>query len=347
MLAGARTPLLAGRAHRLMAGALATACWLAAPAGASAQQGPPLDVSGLTGAATGAVAATGSAVERTVTVAAPLAGPAQDTVTQVAGAVGRVTGPQGPVAEGLTRAAAPVAGAVDRLSGPAPPVRGTVERLTRAVAPVAGAVERVVPGGRRTDDEPPGAATTVDETIQGATGVDEALRDATGTARQAGADNGTAGAVAGQGSPRVERLSGPPSGGETSRASQLRLRGTAASEPADMALPGSHGEPLSSIFTALIPGPPIGLPGTPVGGDDRGSAAADSGAPGPPAGPDPVPGPAGGSSAAGASLSFVLGGLALLLATLSLAGPALRRRLPRRPVIAWPAAFVPLLERPG
>jgi hypothetical protein len=329
-----------------MAVALAAAGWLAAPAGASAQQGLPLDVPGLTDAATGAVAATGSAVEGTVTSAAPLTGPAQDTVTQVAGTVGRVTGPQGPVAEQVTRAAAPVAGAVDKLSGPAGPVRGTVERLTRAVAPVAGAVERVAPGGRRAGDETLGAATTVDETIQGAAGVDEALRGATGAARQAGADNGTAGAVAGQGSLRVERLSGPPPG-ETSRASRLRLRGTSASEPADPAPWGAPGERLFSIFTPLIPGPPIGLPGTPAGGDDAGSAATASGAPGPPAGPEPVPGAAGGSSAASASVSFVLGGLALLLATLSLAGPALRRRLPRRPVIAWPAAFVPLLERPG
>src|SRR5687767_10077181 len=93
-----RTPAFPGRAHRLLAVAVAAGCWLAVPSGASAQQGPALNGSGLTSAATGAVAATGSAVETTVTAAAPVAGPAQGAVTQVAGTLGRVTGPQGPVA---------------------------------------------------------------------------------------------------------------------------------------------------------------------------------------------------------------------------------------------------------
>jgi hypothetical protein len=309
-----------------MAMGVVAACWLAVPAGASAQQS--LNVSGLTSAATGAVAATGSAVEDTVTAAAPVAGPAQDTVAQVAGALGRVTGPEGPVA----RVGASTAGATGSVA----------ERMTRAAAPVAGVADRVSRGARQAVDETLHGAAGLDRTVRGATGVDEALQGASGAARGALRDSGTAGA--GQGSPRIARLSGP-AGGETSRASRLRLRGTAAPEGPGATLPGELASP---VLTPLIPGPPIGLPGAPAGGGDTGSAAvAGSGALELPSDTGPVSGAAGGSSAASASVSFSLGGLALLLATLSLAGPALRRRLSRRPVIAWPAAFVPLLERPG
>jgi hypothetical protein len=345
MPARTRPPSLAGRTRRLVAVGVAATCWLALPAGASAQG---LDVSGLTSAATGAVAATGSAVENTVKAAAPLAGPAQDTVTQVAGTVGRVTGPEGPVAR-VGASTAEATGSV-------------VERVTRPAAPVAGAADRVVSGAQRVVDRTlrgaPGVdetlrgvdetlrgATGVDETLRGATPVDETLQGATGAGRAALRDSGSAGAAAGPGSPRIGRMSDRPARGESSQAAQLRLRGPLASER-----PGAtfQGTPVSPILTALIPGPPIGLPGAPAGGGHTGAGAASgSGASDLPPGPEPVSGAAGGSSAAGASVSFSLGGLALLLATLSLAGPALRRRLPRRPVIAWPAAFVPLLERPG
>jgi hypothetical protein len=291
------------------------------------------------------VAATGSAVEDTVKAAAPLAGPAQDTVTQVAGTVGRVTGPEGPVAR-VGASTAEATGSV-------------VERVTRPAAPVAGAADRVVSGAQRVVDRTlrgaPGVDETlrgvdetlrgVDETLRGATPVDETLQGATGAGRAALRDSGSAGAAAGPGSPRIGRMSDHPARGESSQAAQLRLRGTLAPER-----PGANfqGTPVSPILTALIPGPPIGLPGAPAGGGVTGAgAAAGSGAIEQPPGPEPVSGAAGGSSAAGASVSFSLCGLALLLATLSLAGPALRRRLPRRPVIAWPAAFVPLLERPG
>jgi hypothetical protein len=288
------------------------ACWLAVPAGASAQQG--LDVSGLTSAATGAVAATGSAVEDTVSAAAPVAGPAQGAVTQLAGTVGRVTGPEGPVA----RVGTGTAGATGSVA----------ERMTRPAAPVAGVADRVAPEGQPA--------------------VDDTLEAVTGAARSAARDGGAAGAAAGPGSPRVERMSGPAAGAETSsRVSRLRLRETAASKRPEKVLPGSGADRFSSVFTPLIPGPPIGLPATPAGGGDTSSAAAPSGALELPSDSEPAAGVVGGSSAAGASVSFSLGGLALLLATLSLAGPALRRRLPRQPVMGWPAAFVPLLERPG
>jgi hypothetical protein len=295
-----------------MAVAVAVVCWLAAPSGASAQQGSALDVSGLTNAVTGAVAATGSAVEGTVATAVPPAGPAQATVTQVAGTVGHITGPEGPVA----RVGASTADATGSVA----------ERLNRAAAPVAGVADRIAPEARPA--------------------VDQTLQAVTGAARSAERDSGAAGAAAGQGSPRVERLSGPAGGG-TSRASRLRLQGAGAAERPETTLPGSHAERVSSVFTPLIPGPPIGLPGTPAGGGDSTPSSATSGVLAPPSDTQPASGAAGGSSAAGASVSFSLGGLALLLATLSLAGPALRRRLPRRPVIGWPAAFVPLLERPG
>jgi hypothetical protein len=328
MLAGARTPSLRGRTRRLMAMGVVAACWLAVPAGASAQQG--LDVSGLTSAATGALAATGSAVEDTVSAAAPVAGPAQGAVTQLAGTVGRVTGPDGPVA----RVGTGTAGATGSVA----------ERMTRPAAPVAGFADRVAQGARQAVDKTLHGAAGLDQTLKGATGVDETLQGASVAARGALRDSGTAGAAVGQGSPRMARLSGP-AGGETSRASRLRLRGTAVLEGPGATL---WGELASPVLTPLIPGPPIGLPGAPAGGGDTGSAAAaGSGALELPSDSEPGSGAAGGSSAASASVSFSLGGLALVLATLSLVAPALRRRLSRRPVIAWPAAFVPLLERPG
>jgi len=314
MGSGTRTSAFPGRAHRLMAVAVAAVCWLAVPSGASAQQAPALDVSPVTSAATGAVAATGSAVESTVTAAAPVAGPTQDAATQVAGAVGRVTGPKGPVARvgvGTSNATGSVA-----------------ERVTKTAAPVADVVHRVAPEAQPT--------------------VDDTLNALTGGTRSAVRDSGGPGAAARPGSPRVERLvEAQAAGAETSLASRLRLRGTAAPERPAAALTGSGAERFSSVFTPLIPGPPIGLPGTPAGGGDTSSAAAPSGALELPSDTEPAAGILGGSSAAGAPVSFSLGGLALLLAALSLAGPALRRRLPRQPVMGWPAAFVPLLERPG
>jgi hypothetical protein len=304
---GTRTPSSLGRPHRLSTVAVVAACCLAVPAGASAQQSQGLSVSGLTGAATGAVGAAGSAVESTVKAAAPVTGPAQGTVTQLAGTVGQVTGPEGPVA---------------RVGASAAEATGSVaQRATRTAAPVAGVADPVVPDAR----------PAVETAVRRATG-------ATGGALR------SVGAGAGQGSPRVERLMGPAVGGETARGSQLRLQETAAAQRPDRVHQTPLAERFSSVFTPLIPGPPLDLPSTPAGGSDSGSSGAASA---PPSAPEPLPGPAGGSSAGGASISFSLGGLALLLATLSLAGPALRRRLPGRPVIGWPAAFVPLLERPG
>jgi hypothetical protein len=314
MGSGTRTSAFPGCAHRLLAVAVAAVCWLAVPSGASAQQVPGVDVSGLTSAATDAVAATGSTVETTVTAAAPVGGPTQDAVTQVAGTVGRITGPKGPVA-GVGEGTSNATGSV-------------VERVTKTAAPVADVVDRVAPEAQPT--------------------VKETLHNVTRAAPGAGSDSGSAGAPAGPRLPAVKRLSETrAAGADTSSASRLRLRGTAAPERPEAGLPTWGAERFSSVFTPLIPGPPIGLPGPPAGGGDTSSAAAPSGALELPSDTSPAAGIFGGSSAAGASVSFSLGGLALLLATLSLAGPALRRRLPRQPVMGWPAAFVPLLERPG
>jgi hypothetical protein len=233
-----------GRAHRLLAVAVVGGCWLAVPSGASAQQGPALTVSGLTSAATGAVAATGSTVEKTVTTVAPVAGPAQGAVAQVAGTVGRVTGPAGPVNR--------VAVGTGNATG------SVVERVNRTVKPVAEVVDRVAP------EAPPV--------------VDDTLQTVTGTVRSAGHDGGGPGAASGPGSPHVERPSGPAAGPETSPPTRLRLRDTAASDRPERVLPAPGAERFSSVFTPLIPGPPIGLPGTPAGGGDGGPNSAPSGA---------------------------------------------------------------------
>jgi hypothetical protein len=62
---------------------------------------------------------------------------------------------------------------------------------------------------------------------------------------------------------------------------------------------------------------------------------------------DPAAGGIDGSPASGASAAFSFGGAAVLLATVFLAAAALRRRIPGYRAFCPPAAFVPLLERPG
>jgi hypothetical protein len=59
------------------------------------------------------------------------------------------------------------------------------------------------------------------------------------------------------------------------------------------------------------------------------------------------PSGSGGSVASAPAGAFAAGGLALLAAAFSLAGPPLRRRLLIRPAALRPVAFVSLLERPG
>jgi hypothetical protein len=232
-----------------------------------------------------------------------------------------------PLAGPAQGAATQVAGTVARVTGPSGPgarvgtsavaATGSVaERVTRAAAPVAGAVDRIVH-----ETQP-----AVGPALQGGT---------TGTERSHIAGSSRAGHLA------------EPAGGKTSRAARLRLvrddgagrRGSSRERSADG--PSANAPSLPPVATDLL-GAPADLPGFPGASPSAGAAHAALDPP-----PEPLSGAAGGTSGAGASVSFSVGGLALLLAALCLAGPALRRRLPRRPVIGWPAAFVPLLERPG
>jgi len=68
-----------------------------------------------------------------------------------------------------------------------------------------------------------------------------------------------------------------------------------------------------------------------------------------PAVPDPAPASSapGAAAAGGAGGLFFGGGFALLVASLLLAGPRLRRQLSELPVVCRPAAFLAVLERPG
>ena len=319
MEAWARTPTPSGRARRLMAVAGVAGCWLAVPSGAAAQA-PALDASALTqqvtAAATTTVANTGAAVEDAVTAAAPLAGPAEDTVTQIAGTVARATGPTGPVARVGTSTAAATGSVAKRVNTAAAPVAGAADRLSREVRPA----------------------------------VDSAVHGVPGTERSAGLHKRPADGVAATGSPRVERLGSSAATGDTSRAGHLTL-----SHPDRAERPGLAGERSPEALPARAPvlphftfGPGVAMELAGADSDGVGPSAAAAGAAQDlPSAPEPLSGAGGGSSAAAASTSFVFGGMALLLAALCLAAPALRRRLPRRPVIGWPAAFVPLLERPG
>ena len=66
-----------------------------------------------------------------------------------------------------------------------------------------------------------------------------------------------------------------------------------------------------------------------------------------PAAPDPAPSSGGGNPASAPAAGLSLGGAALLMLAVCLAGPRLRRRLLTAPVVLRPVAFVSLLERPG
>jgi hypothetical protein len=62
---------------------------------------------------------------------------------------------------------------------------------------------------------------------------------------------------------------------------------------------------------------------------------------------DPTSGGVDGSPASGASAAFSFGGSAVLITAVFMAASRQRRRLPGLRVMCPPAAFVPLLERPG
>ncbi|HEV3376009.1 MAG TPA: hypothetical protein VG126_01885 [Thermoleophilaceae bacterium] len=357
--------------HRLMALGAVSICWLATPTGASAEQPSALDASGLTqqvtGATTGAVASAGAAVDNVVTAAAPPAGPAQDAATRTAGTVARVTGAAGSgsragtkttattgsVAKRVTNAAAPVAGAAEGVVRKARAAADGMAAPVRRVAADSGHGGRLAAGGKGVREELAGGVDTTRELLAGV-----AAGESTRGPLEALAGGETArGPLAGLAGPLNGSLQrgfasdlGDLGGGETALAAGLLLGGAGGlAASGDRSLDGFW------AFAPFAPSPPLtpaapsltsDLPGAPHGAPSvaRGTAHAALDLP---SAPDPLSGAVGGSPASGASSTFSVGGLALLLATLSLAGPALRRRLPRRPVMGWPAAFVPLLERPG
>ena len=79
------------------------------------------------------------------------------------------------------------------------------------------------------------------------------------------------------------------------------------------------------------------------------ATVASEATPGPSApAPEPSSGPTAGVGGSGASTGFFFGGgFALLVASLLLAGPRLRRGLFTLPAVCRPAAFLVVLERPG
>jgi hypothetical protein len=135
----------------------------------------------------------------------------------------------------------------------------------------------------------------------------------------------------------------------------------AAAAPRHFARPGAHaavnGSPRATGTKPQRPprrqARPLGPPTEPVTAMEVGSASRSTvaGSVHPSFDPaprlDPVSGAVGDSPASGASSGFFFGGAAILLIALLLAAPRLRSRLSGRRAMCWPAAFVPLLERPG
>jgi hypothetical protein len=122
---------------------------------------------------------------------------------------------------------------------------------------------------------------------------------------------------------------------------------SAAKPPARQQVRGAGREPARSPRSqpersAVRPPSDLTLPAAPSADHRAGTQLAAG-----PASPAQPANALGGASVAATSAGLALGGLAVLLALLSLAGPALRRRLPSCPAACLSAAFVPLLERPG
>ena len=138
--------------------------------------------------------------------------------------------------------------------------------------------------------------------------------------------------------PATPRTHAAP-GGPPARAARRESRPPAEPRGRGDRHVGGPAESLKASAQALV-SPPRGAPAAAASPSTAGSADT---VPEAPSGLDPLSG----GSVSGASPSLLLGGLAVLLTALLLAGPALRRRLPSRPALCWPAAFVPLLERPG
>ena len=240
-------------------------------------------------------------------------------VSEQLGSTATSAGASASGAVGAVTATRPVRGAVKTVAA-ARPV-STVVETAAAVPPVHPAADAVAAVGSRVSPAAGEAART--------------LRDGAGAAIDR-AGGPPSGGDAPRPAPAL-RDTRPEAGGTTAQAARfLAVRAEAAQHPDGVLQPA----PLAELPapTSLDPAPSGAAPA---------AVAADAAAPAPPSSPDPAPAAGGGAALSAGAASFLMGGLAVLLATLSLAGPALRRRLPRLTVTAWPSAFVPLLERPG
>ena len=328
MGAGDRTPELLRCTLRLTAAALAAASWLAAPAGAAGA----LDGHAPAGASTGVT-------ERL----AAAAGSAGATVSDAAG---------------TAAAQRPVRGAMDTVAA-AGTARGAVK--SAAAGTVRGAVEPAVGGPVRDAEKTVAAARSVGTVVETAATVRPLRAAAETLAAVAPRPRPAIGEATRRLADAAPGADGPPQGGNESRpAAAIRdahggegagVTAQAARLQAAGAAGAPHHRPTvgsaSFAWIAAHPAAFIAL----RSGAVTDSASAGSG-PAPAAlehrsSPGPAPPAGGGAALSAGAASFLMGGLAVLLATLSLAGPALRRRLPSRTVTAWPSAFVPLLERPG
>jgi hypothetical protein len=234
----------------------------------------------------------------------------------------------------ITSAGSTASGAVAAVTGERP-VRNAVKTVA-AARPVSTVVETAaaVPPVRTAAETVAAVGSSAPPAVGEAT---RQVRDSAG-----GAADRPAPPPGGSSSKPALRDTHGQAGGVTAQAA--RLRGLRAASAAQGRSPGPSGAPLSvlpapSTLLEAAPSSP-----TPASGPAGADAAA---APLPSETPDPAPAAPGGGALSTGAASVLMGGLAVLLATLSLAGPALRRRLPRLTVTAWPSAFVPLLERPG
>jgi hypothetical protein len=315
----------------LAALAVLLSVWLAAaPAGAAelpAGVGLPADPGEL------AAAAAASAGEAAAAVAPATAGVPAAPAPAVEAAVRQSAAEVASSVAPVVKRAAQVGGNADGTASlpPESPVGRVPPRLPLAAAEAAGrAISPAV--------TPPSAPARSDGALAGGgRAPDTAAAD---SGRPAGALTDTAPV------PRGE--SRPVSSGASAPASHRASR--PASGPADafpaLGRSGREGR-VSSPFASPGAAPLASLSGPSLVARDRSGAAA-RGAAGPaPDGGMPEQPPPGGASASAAALIFALGGVAILSLVLALTSPAVSRLLLVRPAMWRPAAFVPLLERPG
>jgi hypothetical protein len=240
----------------------------------------------------------------------------------------------------------------------AAPVDQQATAATSGVAAATTAVEETV---RQTPPPPP--ASTLRPVVEDATRagaptdgvvkplVDSAVRTVASAAQPA--QDGpapTAGERSSSGTPGPAAPThvDAPAGSDQARgglAPAQHASGKAPAEPARRAGPAADSTGASRAATPIASRvSPVAAHGAIPGASPATSAPArDDRFPGPERPPLPV----GGAVASGAGVSFFLGGFAILAIALFLASPPVRRRLLIRPAMCWPAAFVPLLERPG